>query len=84
MPTSLASALALCNPCLTAEKSASEVKLKRTPEILEEYDDIVKKQIADGVVEHVPQMPDGGSPGHSKGRRKYQTPNRVRFNCKVS
>ena len=34
-------------------------KLKRTPDILEEYDNIVKMQIADGVVEPVPQKPDG-------------------------
>ena len=34
-------------------------KLKRTPEILEQYDAIVKEQLREGIVEPVPEKPDG-------------------------
>ena len=42
-----------------ARLSSQLKKLRKSPEILEEYDNVIKQQIQDGTVEAVPEQPDG-------------------------
>ena len=40
--------------------NAQLVRLKKEPEILKKYDDVIKDQIRQGIIEEVPDLPTGG------------------------
>eukprot|EP00794_Sanderia_malayensis_P007378 gene7378-biopygen5953 len=61
-------------------------KLKKSPEDLRTYDDVIQQQIKDGIVEPVPEQPDGKHvhyiPHHAVIRREAETTKlRIVYDC---
>ena len=81
------------NFCLPRNKALCESRLKgqlkrlrRSPEDLRTYDDIIQQQLKEGIVEQVPNMPDGKHihyiPHHPVIRREAETTKlRIVYDC---